>query len=223
MDVTTIEEGARDYPPVLHRRLGADAPPVLYAIGNIALLGAPLFGLVCSITCPGAVVIKTLDAIRALRDAGVVLVGGFHSPMERECLDVLLRGIQGTVLCPARGLVNLRVGAAARAAVKDGRLLVLTMFGKKTRRTTAQQAAQRNQLVAALADVILAPYARPGGRTWATIDGALRRKQRVLTFDVNDNAALIGLIGEEGRVGGAEEILGVSDVDALRTVRQRMP
>jgi predicted Rossmann fold nucleotide-binding protein DprA/Smf involved in DNA uptake len=217
MDPTTIEQGAPDYPHALTGRLGAGAPPVLYGLGNTALLGAPLLGLVCSITCPGAVVIKTLDAVRALRDAGVILVGGFHSPMERECLDVLLRGNQGTVLCPARCLVNLRMGAAARAAVKDGRLLVLSMFGEKARRTTAQTAAQRNELVAALADVVLAPYARPGGRTWATVEEALGRKQRVLTFDVKDNAVLIGLVGEKGRVAGAEGLLGA--VEQARTAK----
>jgi len=32
---------------------------------------------------------KTFDAIRELRDTGVVVAGGFHSPMERECLDFL--------------------------------------------------------------------------------------------------------------------------------------
>jgi hypothetical protein len=48
-------------------------------------------------------VIATYDAIRELRDAGVIVAGGFHSPMEGECLDFLLCGAQPVVLCPACG------------------------------------------------------------------------------------------------------------------------
>lgn len=98
MDIRRIERGDPDYPEAYAARMGDAALTRLYAMGDAAILRAPLLGLVCSITCPGAVVIKTLDAIRALRDAGAVLVGGFHSPMERECLDVLVRGARGTVL-----------------------------------------------------------------------------------------------------------------------------
>jgi HEPN domain-containing protein len=35
---------------------------------------------------------------------GVTVVGGFHAPMERECLTILLRGAQPVILCPARNI-----------------------------------------------------------------------------------------------------------------------
>jgi predicted AAA+ superfamily ATPase len=38
----------------------------------------------------------------ALREAGIPVIGGFHAPMEKECLDLLLRGTQPVVICPAR-------------------------------------------------------------------------------------------------------------------------
>ena len=31
---------------------------------------------------------------------GVPMIGGFHTPMEQECLEVLLRGQQPVVICP---------------------------------------------------------------------------------------------------------------------------
>lgn len=58
-------------------------------------------GLICSVQCPGSIVIKTFDAVRELRDSGIVVAGGFHSPMEKECLDFLLRGEQPVIVCPA--------------------------------------------------------------------------------------------------------------------------
>ena len=65
-----------------------------WAIGDVKILSNPLLGLLCSIRCPGRVIVQTYDLARALRDAGVSVIGGFHSPMEKECLDFLLRGKQ---------------------------------------------------------------------------------------------------------------------------------
>jgi len=83
LNVHRIARGDSDYPSVLQDRLGADAPACLYATGEVSILRHHLLGLVCSIRCPGSIIIKTLDAVRALRDAGVVVIGGFHSPMEK--------------------------------------------------------------------------------------------------------------------------------------------
>ena len=157
----------------------------------LAKLGHRLLGLICSIQCPGSIVIQTFDAMRELRDAGVVVIGGFHSPMERECLDILLRGSQPVVMCAARRLRGLRIGAAARKALKDGRLLVITPFGDQVKRTTAAQAVQRNELVAALADAVLVPYVTPGGKAEATARNILARGQRLFTFADESNARLM--------------------------------
>ena len=186
-----IERGGSEYPAILQDRVGDAAPRAIHAMGDTAILRNRLFGLICSIQCPGSIVIKTFDAMRALRDAGVVVIGGFHSPMERECLDILLRGSQPVILCAAKRLRGLRLGAAARKALKDGRLLVITPFDDRFKRTTAAQAIQRNELVAALADSMLIPYAAPGGKTEATAQNVLARGQPLFTFADENNAHLI--------------------------------
>ena len=191
MDAIRIEQGDSDYPTVLRDRLGNTAPSCLYAMGDAAILGNRLLGLVCSIQCPGSIVIKTFDAIRLLRDAGVAVIGGFHSPMESECLDLLLRGSQPVILCPARGLAGLRIGQMPRRAVKEGRLLVVSAFAESVHRTTAAQAMQRNNLVAALADTVWVPHAAPGGKTWATVRVALERHQSIFAFATQDNDDLL--------------------------------
>jgi len=91
-------------PPRLRAYLGQAAVERIYAAGDLQILTFPALAVLCSISCPGSVVIKTFDAIRELRDAGVILAGGFHSPMEKECLEFLLRGNQPVVVCPAVGL-----------------------------------------------------------------------------------------------------------------------
>lgn len=189
--IARIEQGANNYPTILRERLGDEAPSCLYAMGEAAILRRRLLGLVCSVQCPGSIVIKTLDAIRMLRDAGVTMVGGFHSPMEKECLDILLRGNQPVILCPAKGLVGLRIGQMPRQAVKEGHLLIVSRFAANIRRTTAVRAMQRNDLVAALADALWVPHAAPGGKTWETVRVSLERQQPVFTFAGDENAELL--------------------------------
>lgn len=187
----TIRKTESYYPEVLQNRLGVAAPAQLYAMGNPAILRRHLLGLICSIKCPGSIILKTFDTIRALRDDGVTIVGGFLSPMEQDCLDILLRGKQPIILCPARRLKGMRLGPKVRQTIDEGRLLVLSMFDDTAQHTTATQAIKRNNLVAALADALFVPYAAPDGKTWTTIHAVLKRKQPVYTFDVEDNATLI--------------------------------
>ena len=61
-----------------------------------------------------------------MRDAGVPVIGGFQTPMEHECLRLLLRGTQPVVVCPARGIDNMRIPRDWGTALEDGRLLVLS-------------------------------------------------------------------------------------------------
>ena len=71
-----IEPGDSVYPTILTDRLPIAAPRVLYALGDPSILHNPLFGLICSIQCPGSIVIQTFDLIRRMRDGEVVIIGG---------------------------------------------------------------------------------------------------------------------------------------------------
>ena len=61
-------------------------------VGEWGLLSAHLLGLVCSVKCPGKVILETYDFMTYLRKQDITVVSGFHSPMERECLNILLKG-----------------------------------------------------------------------------------------------------------------------------------
>jgi hypothetical protein len=45
--------------------------------------------------------------ITFLQYYGVPVIGGFLSPMEQECLALLLRGTQPIIICPAQGMSHL--------------------------------------------------------------------------------------------------------------------
>lgn len=135
--------------------------PRLWTLGNRSILGRPLLGFFCSRQCPGDIILRTYDLARALRDAGVPVIGGFHSPMEEECLDLLLRGNQPIVVCPARSLERMRVPAAWKKPVDQGRLLGLSPFAPQQGRPTIALAEQRNRLVAEIAHPVFVAHAAP--------------------------------------------------------------
>jgi hypothetical protein len=117
METRRILRGNSDYPPGLDAYMGGAAPEFIDALGNTAILQRKMLRLLCSVKCPGDLVLKTYDTARALRNAGVTVIGGFHSPMEKECLDLLSRGKQAVVVCPARSIQDMRAPAEWRAPI----------------------------------------------------------------------------------------------------------
>jgi hypothetical protein len=107
-----------DQPVGAHRPAhagAADGPLAL--LGNPDLLGRPLLALFCSRRCPGSVILKTYDAAKALRAAGIAVIGGFQTPVERDCLAILLRGEQPVVICPARSLAGMRLAGPIKLSI----------------------------------------------------------------------------------------------------------
>jgi len=129
----------------------------------VEILGAHKVGLFCSVRCPGDAILGAYDAARKLRDEGITVISGFHSPVEKECLRILLRGKQPIIICLARSLGRLRLPAEWRQAMASGRLLLLSRF-EKSHRADKNTARRRNELVAALSDEVLIIHAEPGGR-----------------------------------------------------------
>ncbi len=191
LQVCRITRGDEGYPSRVKSVLGSNAPDFLEFLGPNRMPAAVHLGLVCSVICPGSVIIQTYDAIRALRDARVVVAGGFHSPMELECLDFLLRGVQPVVLCAATGLPHLSLTAELARALADRRLSVLSPFGADVVRATSAEGVRRNEIVSAIADAVFVPHATPGGRAEQCATNAIARGQRVMTFADPANEPLV--------------------------------
>jgi predicted Rossmann fold nucleotide-binding protein DprA/Smf involved in DNA uptake len=161
--ITTLMPGHPGWPSKLGNRLGRDAPSYLQTIGKLEILAEHKVGLFCSVRCPGNAILGAYDAARKLRDEGATVVSGFHSPVEKECLRILLRGKQPIIVCLARAMEKIRIPADWRGALDTGRLLLLSPFEKRPRRPTTESSHQRNELVAALSDAVLLVHAEPGG------------------------------------------------------------
>ena len=165
--ITSIMREGSIYPAVLGQLLGRRAPRVISAVCDVGILRNREVALFCSVKCPGELILKTYDYARELRDEGTTVISGFHSPMEKECLRILLRGKQPLIICPARSLHGMRLPWEWRLALAQGRLLLLSPFARRHRRVTARLAVLRNEFAAALADEVFIAHAQPGSKSEA--------------------------------------------------------
>jgi predicted Rossmann fold nucleotide-binding protein DprA/Smf involved in DNA uptake len=132
-------------------------------LGNVDLLDLFKTALFCSASSPGHTILAAYDQAARWRDAGRCVISGFHSPVEKECLCILLRGRQPVMICLARGLDGMRLPAEWMQPLADNRLLVLSQFPAAARRVTKSLATDRNRLVTALADEVVFAHVSPGG------------------------------------------------------------
>ena len=191
--VAAVHQGSSGYPQTLLAALGTDAPQEFCAAGPLEVLDQPRTGFFCSSQCPGSLVLRTFDAITRMRDEGHVLIGGFHSVMEWECLGILLRGRQPVIWVPARSIVGMHLKPELLPAFNAGRLLILSPFPPKEKRITASLAEARNRFVGALADRVFVSHAAPGGKTAALCLEFLNAGKRVQVIDDPANRQLIAM------------------------------
>lgn len=121
----------------------------------------------------------------------MTVISRFHSPMERECLTILLRGAQPVIICPARSINNMRVNKEYKKPLKDERLLFLSPFDENQRRISAKRFHYRNLFVAALSAAVFVIHAGPASKTEELCRRILSWKKPVYTFESNYNKNLI--------------------------------
>lgn len=180
---------------------------MIWARGNTDVLPGPntslngdLWALFCSNKCPGEIILKAHDLAQKFKEKSIPTIGGYHSPIEEECLRVLLRGVQPILLCPARSIEKMQLKPAWKDALTDEQLLILSTFESRHNRSTAALANQRNAFVAALADKICIAHAAEDSKTLAFAQRVLTWGKPIFTFETPANDALFQL--------GAQPLLG---------------
>jgi predicted Rossmann fold nucleotide-binding protein DprA/Smf involved in DNA uptake len=193
VDIKRIHRTDPEYPPSLERYLGEDAPEAATTIGTLDILKQHKLAIFCSTTCPAEIVAQTLAVTHKLVDAGVTVIGGFHSPIERQCLGILLRGGQPVIVSPARSLDKLRIRSEYKEALKNGRLLFVSFFRRDRHRSDVDMAFKRNRYVAALADNILLLHAPASSKTETLCRELISWRKPVYTIDNEANRNLVTL------------------------------
>lgn len=122
-------------------------------LGNTELMKLHRVGYFASSKIATLSVLPTLDwATEIAKREDVAIVSGFHSKMEREVLDYLLRGRCGIICVLARSTYQ-QIPAIYREAYNQSRVLFITeVESQNITMVSKDRAAKRNQLVASIAD-----------------------------------------------------------------------
>ncbi|GAB4347281.1 MAG: hypothetical protein OHK0047_41260 [Leptolyngbyaceae cyanobacterium] len=198
--IAPLQTIAPDHPayPTALKTCGAfRTTPILNTIGNLEFLTQNMIALFCSKQCPGDLILKTYDLAQSLRDQAIPVISGFHTPIEQDCLKILLCGTQPIIHCPARRLHKMRLSPEQKQAIVENRLLLISPFSSSYPRVTAELAGKRNDMIGAIAHTIFIAYAAPNSKTLAFAQSLISAGKSVVTFASSSNP----LFQEQGIVG----------------------
>jgi predicted Rossmann fold nucleotide-binding protein DprA/Smf involved in DNA uptake len=191
MEIFQLKQGDLVYPSAWKKFLGDCHPEIITTMGNLDILNHKKLAFFCSVRCPGHLILKAYDLSQSLKQAGVTAIGGFHSPIERECLTILLRGKQPVIVCPARSIKGMRMRRVYIKPLEEGRLLFLSPFKESQRRNTVDTAMERNRFVAAVANAVFVAHASPNSKMERFCHEVLKLGKPLYTFESEANSNLI--------------------------------
>ena len=188
---------AAGYPLRVRRRLNPP-PAVLYSLGSAAPLAAPTLAVLNSRTLGEHAVSASLAVVQAAAHQGFTVVSGGMKTAHRIAAVAGRAAAAPRVIVLDRGIFDT-FGARldrdpfgfgpGRMALDVGHTLVLSPF-RLLDHAVARNGRRRDALIAALADVVVAVHARPGGEIERVCLQALDRGQSVLSW-YGENAGLV--------------------------------
>jgi predicted Rossmann fold nucleotide-binding protein DprA/Smf involved in DNA uptake len=165
-----------DFPALLTERLGRAAPPVLYAFGDVSLLGRPALGVVGSRAVSDAGALAGREAAAAIVAAGFGVVSGGAKGVDRLAMNAAVDAGGHVVGVLADSLVRAAREPEMRRAVTDGTVCLCSPY-KPTAGFTVASAMGRNKIIYALSTATLVVECEEGsGGSWAGAVEALRAR-----------------------------------------------
>ena len=173
--VAVVPHGDDRYPERLRERLIDSAPPLIYTAGPLDWLDVDLLGVVGSrnVDEQGAAVARS--AAEAAQRVGAGIVSGGARGVDLISMDAAYELGVPSVGVTAEGIERAGRRRELRAAVADGRLLLLSPFSPSAGFSVGN-AMGRNKIIYAMAvnTLVVASDVESGG-TWAGATEALRR------------------------------------------------
>lgn len=138
---------------------------MLTGIGEPGLLDGSLTAFFASRQCPGVAIHAAMDWVMQQAKMKATVVSGFHSPLEKSALEILLTAKSPAVVVLARDAAKAKLPAEWTKAMQAGWLVVIsTTPVAQTARLTDARAHQRNDIAASLAQTIVVAHTSPSGQ-----------------------------------------------------------
>lgn len=121
-------------------------------LGNNQLLNLHKIGFIASRHASSIDVIPTLDwAAEVSRRTDIAVVSGFQSPLEKDVLKFLLRGVCPIIIVLARGMYR-KLPEALQSPMNQQRLLIISNEPANITRVSETTAHKRNEYVISISD-----------------------------------------------------------------------
>ena len=121
-------------------------------LGSKQLLNLHKIGFIASRHASTLDVIPTLDwAVVISKSTDVAVVSGFQSPLEKDVLKFLLRGVCPIIIVLARGMYR-KLPEALQTPMDQQRLLIISNESDNTTRVSEITAHKRNEYVISISD-----------------------------------------------------------------------
>lgn len=121
-------------------------------LGNKQLLSLHKIGFIASRHASTLDVIPTLDwAAEMSRLKDIAVISGFQSPLEKDVLKFLLRGVCPIIIVLARGMYR-KLPDALQTPMEQQRLLIISNESDNTTRVSEITAHKRNEYVISISD-----------------------------------------------------------------------
>ena len=145
--------------------------------GNKVIVNLHKTAFLCSRKCPADIILKSLDWAKNKKDKGECVISCFHSRIEKDVFDILIKGTQPLMLVLARGMKK-RWPKEIKKAVEQERLLIVSPFDKTVTYITQETANKRNKIMADIADEVFLAYATKDGNLDELLKGIKDKKIR---------------------------------------------
>ncbi len=230
--IWVVSRADADYPRRLKKRLGEDAPPILYGSGNAAILDSGGLAVVGSRNVDDTLLAYTEEVGRLAASAQRTLVSGGARGIDQAAMRGASQAGGRVTGVLADGLEKAVMRSEHRAALMEERLVLVCPYDPAARFHVGH-AMQRNKLIYALSDAALVVSSDYGkGGTWT---GAVEQLDKLKCVPIHVRADGEANEGIEGlRKRGAmpwpspktpkalEEILNATHAVEYGAPRQRV-
>ncbi len=171
--IRILVRGFGRYPRKLAQALGKNAPPVLFAKGNLSILDAKAVGFCGSRHASEKGIRVAADSAKLLGARGVNVVSGYAAGVDlaANCAALEAGGVTAIVL--AEGILHFRAKREIKGLLNDDNYVVVSEYSPRLP-WNARQAMQRTNTIIGLSDAMIVIESGTTGGTRACGEAAMQ-------------------------------------------------
>ncbi len=181
-DVELVWLNDERYPKRMTAVLGEDAPPVLFARGNLRLLEGPAVGFCGSRRASEKGLCVTRKAAQGLAQQGVCVVSGYASGVDLAAHSAALEAGGGTIFVLVDGILRFQAKASVRDYLTPENHLIVSQFPPSLT-WISRNAMKRNATIIGMSDAMILVESGTSGGTYSAGTETLKRQHPLFVVD----------------------------------------